>query len=33
MNLIGVLQFTLALDAQDQASVKKVGKTKTKVEK
>jgi len=29
----GLLQFTLAFDAQHHASVKKVGKTKTKVEK
>jgi len=29
----GVLQFTLAFDAQHHASVKKVGKTKTTVEK
>jgi hypothetical protein len=29
----GELQFTLAFDAQHHASVKKVGKTKTKVEK
>ena len=28
----GVVQFTLAFDAQHHASVKKVGKTKTKVE-
>ena len=28
----GVLQFTFAFDAQQQASVKKVGKTKSTVE-
>ena len=28
----GVLRFTLTFDAQYHASVKKVGKTKTKVE-
>jgi hypothetical protein len=29
----GVLRFTVAFDAQHHASVKKVGKTKTEVEK